>query len=167
MFLPQPFLFKFSSPILRWCTLKIGHGGIPYQKKKKRKAQFEFLKNERNNWEEQQFIRARTYVTRPTYCDAPHLRWAAPTLPACCWIVNAARCIPTYTFRWFLNYILNLDELFHLADKCVALFAEGGQAASASRGETHPTANQDARCVPLPSQAFTSCKRYTACCLWN
>lgn len=80
--------------------------------------------------------------------------------PTRCWIVNAARCIATYTFRWFSNYILNLDELFHLADKCVVLLAAGGQAASASRGEIHPTANQDARCAPLSSWASTSCKRY-------
>lgn len=100
---------------------------------------------------------------RPRACG--HARGTTRILR--CWIVNAARCIATYTFRCFSNYILNSDELSHLADKCVVLFAAGGPAASASRGDTPPTANQNAGCTPLPYAASAFCKPHTACCLWK
>ena len=75
-----------------------------------------------------------------------------------CWqIVNIVRCIAAYTFEWFLNYILNLDELFQLADKCVVLFAEGGLGAStsyrgSSRGTKQPIKMHDTSlfCTPHP-----------------
>lgn len=51
--------------------------------------------------------------------------------------------------KWFLNYILNLDELFHLADKCVVLFAEGGQAASTSYREIQKRLNSQSECTLL------------------
>lgn len=60
--------------------------------------------------------------------------------------------------KWFLNYILNLDELFHLADKCVVLFTEGGQAASTSHREIQKRLNGQSECAILFSLFFQHSK---------
>lgn len=54
-----------------------------------------------------------------------------------------------YTFEWFLNYILNLDEPLQLADKCFVLFTEGGLEASSSDRVSTGSTKQPIRSTTL------------------
>lgn len=95
--------------------------------------------------EEQKFA----HVRRPTTCVAPRRR-----CPRCS-IVNAARCIATYTFRWVLNYILNLDELFHLADKRVGLLCSGRAGGVGNPRRNSP--NRQSECPMCPATITSEC----------
>lgn len=113
-----------------------------------------------------------------THIQTRHPRWLTFMLRACWQMVNIARCIVLYTFEWFLNYILNLDELFQLTDKCVVLVVSS-MLSSSRRGflghfaptKTLQVAQKIAPhfCTPLPCQDFILrrvlelCRIYTHC----
>lgn len=116
------------------------------------------------NWRKSMpFIRTRTDIRNMTHIRTliipgewrSHCGRVGELLILCgaLWLIHS---------KWFLNYILNLDELFHLADKCVVLFAEGGQAASTSYREIQKRLNSQSECTILffPLFFFSIAKVY-------
>lgn len=128
--------------------------GLNIHQKKNGCVRVWVLKNLQTMWgdwrKSTQFIRTRTDVRNMTHIHTPiipgerrsHCGRVGELLILC----GALRLIHS---KWFVNYILNLDELFHLADKCVVLFAEGGQAASTSYGEIQKRLNSQSECAIL------------------